>query len=139
MADIVSADISADILTDISADITIGRTLQLATAVIPFRSAFPMHRLRFFPRAVHPVLPDAAGPGALHGHADVVEGPFPIVEVAQCHFVLMWYSLAEHPLDLVQYDPIGTAQLGRYQNSGEINGTLDISCPIHLGQQATKY
>ena len=35
------------------------------------------------------------------------------------------------------YDQIGTPKLGQYQNSGKINGTLDINCPGRLGQQFT--
>ena len=35
------------------------------------------------------------------------------------------------------YDQIGTPKLGRYQNSGKINGTLDINCLGRLGQQFT--
>ena len=35
------------------------------------------------------------------------------------------------------YDPIGTAQLGRYQNSRERNGTLYISFLKRLGQQGS--
>ena len=31
------------------------------------------------------------------------------------------------------YDRIGTAEMGQYQNSGERNGTLDISFLEHLG------
>ena len=40
--------------------------------------------------------------------------------------------------EYTHYDPIGTAQLGRYQNSGERNGTLDISFLEHLGQNHRK-